>query len=246
MTSIALASAPCLRQIAALEDLFARLETADALAIAIHEAFPGGIALVSSFGADSAVLLHLVARIDRRLPVILLETGKLFPQTFGHRDTLITKLGLTDVRSVRPDPEALARRDPTGELWRADPDACCALRKVEPLEHALQGFDAWISGRRRQQSATREALPLAERDEAGRIKLNPLAAWREEDVAAYTIAHDLPIHPLVAEGYPSIGCVPCTDRTTPGEDLRAGRWRGREKTECGIHGRLPAKETKTR
>ena len=212
---------------------------------ALAEEFRGRVALVSSFGADSAVLLHMAAQADPGMPVLFLDTGKLFPETLAHRDRLVRRLGLRGVRVVRPDPAELAAADPLGGLWNADPDRCCALRKVAPLERALSGFDAWISGRKRHQAATRAALPLLESDGAGRLKANPLAAWSADAIEAYRVAYDLPAHPLVAEGFPSIGCRPCTSRVLPGEDPRAGRWRGRGKTECGIHRRPAANAAAT-
>jgi phosphoadenosine phosphosulfate reductase len=211
-----------------------------ALLAALAEEFRGRIALVSSFGAESAVLLHLVAGADPALPVLFLDTGKLFPETLAYRGRLARRLGLRDLRVLRPDAQALGALDPFGGLWSADADACCGLRKAAPLGRALAGFDIWISGRKRHQASTRAALPLFESDEDGRLKANPLAAWSAEALEAYRVAHDLPAHPLVAEGYPSIGCRPCTGRVLPGEDPRAGRWRGRGKIECGIHGRRPA------
>ena len=189
---------------------------------------------MSSFGAEAAVLLHLAAKIDTAIPIIFLDTGKLFGETLRYRDTLIRHLGLRDVRSIRPDERRIVAEDPQGMLWRSDPDRCCALRKVEPLVRALDGFAAWINGRKRSHGGLRAALPLVERVE-GRVKINPLANWTAADVAAYFAAHDLPPHPLEEDGYRSIGCLPCTYRTAPGEEARAGRWRGRDKTECGIH-----------
>jgi phosphoadenosine phosphosulfate reductase len=196
--------------------------------------YAGRTAVVTSFGTESAVLLHLVAGIDPRTPVIFLETGKLFGETLAYRDLLIERLGLKDVRNVAPDPAALLAADPLGELWRRDPDRCCRLRKVEPLEEALAGFAAWINGRKRYQGGARARLALAERVD-GRIKLNPLANWTREQINGYFLAHRLPRHPLEGRGYGSIGCEPCTTPVGPGEDERAGRWRGVEKTECGIH-----------
>ena len=236
--SAATAAAPALPFPApnALAARLGGLATADLIA-ALAEAFRGRIALVSSFGADSAVLLHLVAEADPDMPVLFLDTGKLFTETLAYRDRLARRLGLRDLRVLRPDPAELAAADPLGRLWDADPDRCCALRKTAPLGRALAGFDAWISGRKRHQSATRAALPLLESDGAGRLKANPLAAWSAEALDAYRAAYNLPAHPLVVEGYPSIGCHPCTSRVLPGEDRRAGRWRGRGKTECGIHRR---------
>ncbi len=201
---------------------------------AITEAFVGEIALVSSFGADSAVLLHMVAEVDRHFPVVFIDTGKLFGETLRYRDTLVARLGLTNVRAIKPTPQRLSDVDPEGTLWFRDTDACCALRKVEPLSIAMTEFGAWITGRKRYQAATRAGLPVVERD-GDQYKVNPLAGWTSKDVEAYRLAHDLPAHPLVADGYKSIGCMPCTDRVAEGEDERAGRWRGQAKVECGIH-----------
>ena len=200
----------------------------------VHRLFPGRVALVSSFGADSAVLLDLVAEVDRSVPVLFVDTEKLFGETLRHRDRLVERLGFTDVRTISPDPVAVMAADPLGVLWRADPDACCRVRKVAPLGRAVAGFDAWISGRKRFQAATRAAIPTFEND-GPRIKIDPLAHWSAADLAARAAARDLPAHPLVARGYPSIGCMPCTSPVAAGEDARAGRWRGIEKTECGIH-----------
>lgn len=201
---------------------------------AINGFFRGSIALVSSFGAEAAVLLHLVAQIDRRVPVIFVDTGRLFGETLRYRNALVDRLGFTDVRSVEPDPVEVARRDPDGMLFARDPDACCALRKVEPLERALAGFSAWINGRKRFQGGLRGAIPVVEEAD-GRIKVNPLARWSARETEAYFAAYDLPRHPLEAEGYRSVGCMPCSSPVGPGEDARAGRWRGIEKSECGIH-----------
>lgn len=204
------------------------------LAGVLREDFAGRVAVVSSFGAESAVILSLVARVDPAVPVIFLDTGKHFPETLAYRDALVARLGLRDVRSVRPDRAALAAADPEGSLSRRQPDRCCHLRKVLPLRRALEGFAAWITGRKRYHGAARAALPCFEAVD-GRIKINPLAAWSAEDVAAAHEAGDLPPHPLVASGYLSIGCAPCTrpggDRAAP----RAGRWAALDKTECGIH-----------
>ena len=215
---------------------FSCSEAAEILEHAIREEFAGGIALVSSFGSESAVLLHLAAQVDKATPVVFLETGKHFAQTLSYRKKLVQRLGLTDVRDIRPDAEALKERDPTGDLWNRDPDACCTLRKVEPLTDALAPFDAWITGRKQFHGGGRVALPAFEANET-HIKVNPLIRWSKDDVDDYMAAHDLPPHPLVAQGYPSIGCWPCTHPAANGEDVRAGRWRGSAKTECGIHGR---------
>ncbi len=209
--------------------------TAALLRALIRERFVGRIALVSSFGAESAVLLHMVAAIDPALPVIFLDTGKLFPETLAYRDALVARLGLADVRAARPEGAALAAADPAGRLWESDPDRCCALRKVAPLDRALAPFDAWISGRKRFQGGGRDGLDAVEFGTDWRIKINPLSQWSAADIAAYLARHDLPAHPLVAAGYRSIGCAPCTRPVRPDEAPRAGRWDGRAKTECGIH-----------
>jgi phosphoadenosine phosphosulfate reductase len=220
-----------------LADLRRRCDEADPshiLATVLREVFAGRVAVVSSFGADAAVLLHLVAEVDPATPVLFVDTGRHFPETLAYRDRLGCHLGLTDVRSVGPSPEEAARLD--ADLNRAswDPDGCCAFRKAAPLERALAGFDAWITGRKRFQAATRHGLPVVERD--GRhVKINPLARWSRDEIDAHAARHGLPAHPLVALGYPSIGCAPCTSAVAPGEDPRAGRWRGFDKTECGIH-----------
>jgi phosphoadenosine phosphosulfate reductase len=197
----------------------------------------GQTALVSSFGAESAVLLDMIATVDPATPVLFLETGKLFDETLDYRDELVAHLGLTDVRSVRPAPADLLKNDRDGTLHAREPDLCCQIRKTEPLWQALDGFQAWITGRKRFHGNLRHALPTIEGEVAtGKIKLNPLARWSAEDIERYRILRDLPAHPLVAEGYRSIGCAPCTRPTPEGGDARAGRWWGIDKTECGIHG----------
>jgi phosphoadenosine phosphosulfate reductase len=189
-------------------------------------------AIVSSFGAESAVLLHLVAQIDRNIPVIFLETDRHFAQTLAYRDELIERLGLTNVVNQRPDAEEAAAEDPKGDLWRKDSDACCALRKVRPLDRVLSGYEAWATGRKRFQGGLRANLAIIEFDGV-HFKVNPLAEWTPEDIAAYTALHDLPAHPLVEQGFPSIGCWPCTKPAESND--RSGRWAGTDKTECGIH-----------
>lgn len=201
---------------------------------AVEHLFRHRIALVSSFGADSAVLLHLVAEVDPSTPVVFVDTGQLFEETLQYRDAVVARLGLTDVRSQQPKPERLKKLDPENFLFQSNPDLCCNIRKVEPLADALGDFPAWISGRKRFQTALRADIPAFEAD-GPRIKVNPLAEWSGKDVEAYRLAHDLPAHPLVKFGYLSIGCAPCTTRVAPGEDPRAGRWRGTGKVECGIH-----------
>ena len=196
---------------------------------------PGRAATVSSFGAESVVLLHLLAQVDRAAPVLFLDTEMLFPATLTYQQEVAERLGLTGVQVIRPDRAAVFARDADGDLHRRDPDLCCVLRKTEPLDAALRGYTAWITGRKRHQTKERAVLDLYEADAAGRLKVNPLAAWSTAEVGAYIHRHGLPRHPLVREGFPSIGCAPCTTRVAPGEDARAGRWRGRDKDECGIH-----------
>jgi phosphoadenosine phosphosulfate reductase len=226
------------RLLADLRQAYGALDGIALLRAVLREGpFAGRTALVSSFGAESAVLLDMVATVDRSTPVVFLDTGKLFEETHDYREELTALLGLTDVRVIRPDPEALQRHDRTGDLWRRDPDLCCHLRKTEPLEEALGGFAAWITGRKRFHGARRGDLPTIEGDPAGRrIKLNPLAPWSAEDVDKYRRLRNLPDHPLLAEGYLSIGCFPCTRPVKPGDAPRSGRWWGIDKTECGIHG----------
>ena len=192
------------------------------------------LALVSSFGTESAALLKVMADVDPSIPVIFLDTGWLFEETLAYRDTLIEKLGLRDVRSIKPDEATLSREDGERELWFSDPDACCRIRKVEPLARALKPFAAWINGRKRFQGGLRADIPVVEAD-GTRLKFNPFANVSREEIEAIFKLAELPPHPLVASGFLSVGCMPCTSRAAPDEDARAGRWRGRGKTECGIH-----------
>ena len=217
-----------------LNNMFRGRDTLEMLETVLKEQMLGDVAAVSSFGAEAVVLLHLISRVDPSLPVLFLETGKHFPETHAYRDEVVLRLGLTGVRNLTPDADAIAKKDETGLRWSYDPDGCCEIRKVIPLENALAGFDAQITGRKAFQSSTRTALPRFE-IEAGRIKFNPLADWDKARIEAYFAEHDLPRHPLEAQGYLSIGCAPCTSIVKPGEDPRAGRWRGWDKVECGIH-----------
>jgi phosphoadenosine phosphosulfate reductase len=198
------------------------------------ETFGDRLALVSSFGAESAVLLDLAAKVKPDIPVLFLDTGMLFGQTLDYRKNLAAHLGLKGVRDLRPHYQDLATTDPEAKLWQTDTDACCNLRKVVPLDLALEDFDAWITGRKRFHGGARLSLPVVEQGER-HVKFNPLANWTKADLDAYAQEHQLPAHPLVAQGYPSIGCWPCTQPVEEGEDARAGRWAGSQKTECGIH-----------
>jgi len=201
---------------------------------AAAETFGDRLALVSSFGAESAVLLHLVSKVKPDMPVLFLDTGMLFGQTLDYRRQLAASLGLTGVRDLRPLYQDLATADPQAKLWQTDTDACCHVRKVLPLERALGEFDAWITGRKRFQGGARLSLKVVEEADH-QVKFNPLANWTKADLDAYAAEYDLPAHPLVAQGFPSIGCWPCTQPVEPGQDVRAGRWAGSDKTECGIH-----------
>jgi phosphoadenosine phosphosulfate reductase len=207
---------------------------AEIIAAALRTVGRDQLALVSSFGTESAALLKVMADIDPSIPVIFLDTGWLFEETLAYRDTLIATLGLRDVRSIKPLEETLSREDRDSDLWFSDPDACCRIRKVEPLARALKPFAAWINGRKRFQGALRAAIPVVEAD-GDRLKFNPFANVSRQDIAAIYASANLPPHPLAAAGFLSVGCMPCTSRTTEGEDARAGRWRGRPKSECGIH-----------
>jgi phosphoadenosine phosphosulfate reductase len=206
----------------------------DIIATALRALGRDRLALVSSFGTESAALLKVMVEVDPAIPVIFLDTGWLFAETLAYRDTLIATLGLRDVRSIKPSQATLDASDPDRELWFSDPDSCCRVRKVEPLARALQPFDGWINGRKRFQGGARGALAVVE-DDGMRLKFNPFANVSREQIAAIYAEAKLPPHPLAASGFLSVGCMPCTSRTAPDEDARAGRWRGRAKTECGIH-----------
>ena len=206
----------------------------DILRAAISREWPGELTYVSSFGAESVVMLSLIAEVDPSLPVIFIDTGMHFPQTLDYKDEVIARLGLTGVREITPNETERKVLDPKNMLWKADADACCALRKVRPLEPALEGFGAWITGRKRFHGGARMSLAVFEHAD-GRYKVNPLANWTQADVDAYLEAKDLPRHPLVAQGYPSIGCWPCTQPAADPNDPRSGRWAGQNKSECGLH-----------
>lgn len=205
------------------------------LSRALSDPMLGRVALVSSFGAESVVLLRMISTLDRTLPILFIDTEMLFPETLTYQDELAQSFGLTDIRRVKASRDTLFQRDPDNILHHFNINACCSLRKVEPLNAALKGFDAWITGRKRYQGANREAIDLFEAENDSRIKINPLAHWSPQDLNDYITNNRLPRHPLVSKGFPSIGCMPCTQQAGEDEDPRAGRWRGVEKTECGIH-----------
>lgn len=202
---------------------------------ALNDPMIGRIAMVSSFGAESIALLHMLSVIDRTTPVLFIDTNMLFQETLDYQQTVSEKLGLTDLRVVYASHTATSLTDPKGELHQTNPDQCCALRKTIPLQAALHGFDSWITGRKRYQASSRANLNFFEAEGDARIKVNPLAHWDKTDVQDYLINNRLPRHPLVAKGFASIGCAPCTSKVSAGEDPRAGRWRNRDKVECGIH-----------
>ena len=203
---------------------------------ALEDVQIGDVALVSSFGAESVVLLHMAAQINKDVPVIFLDTEMLFDETLQYQRDVAAKLGLTDVRVVSPDRAQVMEHDVDGILHLADTDACCNLRKTRPLDRSLEGFDAWVSGRKRFQGGNRAKLEFFEPGtDFPRVKVNPLAHWDPSDVQDYIVNNRLKRHPLVRQGYKSIGCAPCTTPVSDGEDPRAGRWRNQGKTECGIH-----------
>ena len=220
---------------AELNGKYDRFTTDELLRDLIVKEFPGQITLASAFGTESAVLLHLVASVDRDVPIIFLETGKHFDETISYRDSLVERFGLTDVRAVAPSRGQLEANDPSGLLHRTNPDLCCYIRKTLPMLAALRNFACWINGRKRFQGATRAEIQLFEAQDKW-IKVNPLVNWTEESIQDYLAEHDLPRHPLEAYGYSSIGCSPCTEPTPDAEkDRRSGRWKGSSKLECGIH-----------
>ncbi|MCL7466020.1 phosphoadenylyl-sulfate reductase [Phaeovulum sp. NW3] len=222
-------------RVADLNDRYRHHAAVAVMERALKDAAVGNVALVSSFGAESVVLLHMVSVIAPGTPVLFIDTLMLFPETLAYQQNLAQRLKLTDIRRITAADAALRLDDPDGTLHQFDTDACCTLRKTIPLEGALAGFDAWITGRKRYQGSTRAALDFFEVETPSRMKINPLAHWGREDLEEYIIQNRLPRHPLVAKGYPSIGCAPCTSPVAPGEDPRAGRWRNSAKTECGIH-----------
>ena len=219
----------------ALNGMFDEMDAVGVLRYAVSDVLPGDVAIVSSFGADSAVLLHLVAQVDPSMPVYFLETGKHFTETLDYVETLKKTLGLINVHAVHPNPDDVKRFDPTGDMWETDPDSCCHIRKTEPLEPITEQYGGWVTGRKRYQTVERGVLPHFELTSDDRIKVNPLAYFSDADVIEYRQKHNLPEHPLYAKGYKSIGCAPCTSVVAEGEDARAGRWRGLNKKECGIH-----------
>ena len=221
--------------LAGLNAQYAPMSAQDILHHAITEAFDGRICTVSSFGAESVILLHMISQVDPSVPVVFLNTGKLFGESLRYRDRLQERLGLTDIRSVAPHPADLLANDPKGGLWQRDLDGCCDIRKILPQARAVTGFDALITGRKKFQTDDRQTRDIVQRSEDGRFKVNPLANWQLDDLKTYIERHALPRHPLVKAGYLSIGCMPCTSKVEEGGAYRSGRWADSDKDECGIH-----------
>ena len=219
----------------ALNERLGALSASEILRVAIDEVFKDEICIVSSFGAESVILLDLISKINPEIPVIFLNTGKLFGETLRYRDRLQERLGLMDVRAMGPHPEDIKAKDPLGGLWGTDTDACCHIRKVVPQARAIAGFKAVITGRKRFQTNNRESMEVVELNEDGKYRINPLANWDLQQLEAYILEQNLPRHPLVKDGYLSIGCMPCTSRVSNQDDYRSGRWAGTDKDECGIH-----------
>jgi len=202
------------------------------------ERFAPRVAFATGFGAEGCVIVDLIARHRLAIEVFTLDTSVLFPETYALWRRLEERYGLT-IRAVRPAITLNEQAAQHGDsLWQRDPDRCCALRKLEPLRQALSGLDAWVTAIRREQTPARASARVVEWDERfGLVKLNPLASWTHDEVWGYLTAQHVPVNALHARGYPSIGCEPCTSPVVPGEDPRAGRWRGARKTECGLHSR---------
>ncbi|NPD15921.1 phosphoadenylyl-sulfate reductase [Xinfangfangia sp. D13-10-4-6] len=236
---------PVADRVAALNARYKHHSAHAVLEHALQDEDLGRVALVSSFGAESVVLLHLVSLLAPETPVLFVDTRMLFKETLDYQRELAEKLDLCDIRTIRANPNRLNFEDPDNTLHLYSTDSCCNVRKVEPLERALKPFDGWITGRKRFQNSDRGTLDFFENEGDFRIKVNPLAHWGREDLEEYIVNNNLPRHPLVAKGYPSIGCAPCTSPVKPGEDPRSGRWRGQQKTECGIHfvGGKPVRST---
>lgn len=226
---------PVQTRVEALNSRYKHHSAISVLQHALTDRDTGSVAMVSSFGAEAVALLHMVSVVDRTTPVLFIDTEMLFDETLIYQRELADHLGLQNIHVIRASRTKVAEFDPQDNLHKSNSDACCALRKTEPLNHALAPFDAWITGRKRYQSGSRATLQFFEAEGTARIKINPLAHWRAEDTAEYMTQNRLPRHPLVAKGYPSLGCAPCTSKVAHGEDPRAGRWRDSAKEECGIH-----------
>jgi phosphoadenosine phosphosulfate reductase len=219
-----------------LNERFEKTQPEEITRWAIRE-FSPKIAMTSSFQTESVVLLHMISQINPAIKILFLETGWHFPETLTFKNEIVNRFGLTNVVDLKADPKKREafNREHQNKPYERDPDQCCHINKVEPLDEALKGLDAWISGIRRSQSKTRKEIKIVEEYEGGIFKINPLANVTSGDIWWYLKEHHLPNHPLFDKGYLSIGCWPCTKPAQPGDDERSGRWAGKEKTECGIH-----------
>ncbi len=226
-----------------LEAFYADMDTRQLIKTMLHKEFKNEIALFSSFGADSALLISLIAEIDPSAPILFLDTEKHFKETLEYVETLATQFGLKDIRILKPDPNIVKNIDPNGDLWSKQPNRCCWMRKVEPLQRAVRemGIHALITGRKRYQTDERQDMGYFQIDEDGVFRINPLAFWTREQIKEEFAKRNLPKHPLVASGYKSIGCQPCTLPVAEGQNERDGRWAhtmnlyGEKKNECGLH-----------
>lgn len=216
--------------------LNARLETSTPQEVLewAFTVFGAGVVATSSLQTQSVALLHMISETAPEIPIIFLDTGFHFPETLAFRDELANMLKL-NIRNVRAEMGHARFKQVHGELYRRDPDLCCYINKVAPLEKALENSEAWISGIRRDQTQARSDTRILSLEANGKYKVCPLALWTEHDVWRYMHEHNLPDHPLFAQGYPSIGCAPCTRAVKMGENARAGRWEESAKTECGLH-----------
>lgn len=223
------------RLAASLNEKHQKLSATELVALSIETIFRDRITAISSFGAESAVLLHLISRVAPEMPIIFLDTDRHFPETLAYKDALIDFLGLKNCIVATPRADQVKADDPDGNLATTNSDLCCHIRKTMPMIRALQPFNAYFTGRKRFQAATRSDLMLFEPADRW-IRVNPLATMGPDDLAAYAYAYELPKHPLTARGYPSIGCFPCTKQVAAGADPRSGRWAHvPDKVECGIH-----------
>ncbi len=219
-----------------LNEAFEKQKPQEIIAWAIKE-FAGSFAMTSSFGPESGVLLHMVSLLDPNLPVLFLETGYHFKETLEYRDQLAKMFGLKNIIDLRADQtkKAALIEKHAGVPYEKDPDACCYINKVEPLDNELKKYDAWMSGIRRHQTDVRKSIRIVEAYEGGQYKVSPLANYTSRDSWWYLKEHSIPQHPLYEKGYLSIGCWPCTRPIQAGDDERSGRWAGKTKKECGIH-----------
>ncbi len=211
-----------------LVEVNAELEHAPASKIIAWAVESFGPHLCLTASMNDAVLIDLAVKVDPAIEVVFIDTGYHFPETLATVETVRRRYGLNMKIMTAPDNTEL--------LWKIDPDNCCSALKVQQLDRALAGKAAWMSGIRRAEADTRATAHVVGRDLRGLVKVNPIAQWTDADVDEYIARHDVPTNPLLSQGYGSIGCMPCTEPTAPGEDARAGRWKGKSKTECGLHG----------